>query len=227
MSRAISTHRASLRLALVGTVASLGRGAIWRYALLSLAISAALFAGVWWAVGWTFAHTSITDIGWLDTAADVLGTALVMVVSLALFPAVFPVVASLFHEPLSARIEADYPPLTRPLSPPPSALDGWAREGRFAVVSLALNAVALPLSLVFPPLFFGLNGYLLGREFFELAAGRHHDRHALRALRRKHRLAIGLSGGLFALMAAVPGLNLLTPTLAVVWMVHLHRSALR
>ena len=72
--------------------------------------------------------------------------------------------------------------------------------------------------------FFLVNGYLLGREFFEFAAMRYRSPADARLFRAKHSGTVFLSGLLLAAFLAVPLLNLLTPLFAAGMMVHLHKK---
>jgi CysZ protein len=102
----------------------------------------------------------------------------------------------------------------------------WLSLKFFAVVILA-NLVALLLLLV-PGVniaaFFLVNGYLLGREFFEFAALRFRSEEDARALRRRHAGTVFMAGLVIAAFLAVPLLNLLTPLFAAAMMVHLHKA---
>ncbi len=71
--------------------------------------------------------------------------------------------------------------------------------------------------------FFLVNGYLLGREFFEFAAMRFRSEADAKALRSKHAGTVFLAGLVIAAFLAVPLLNLLTPLFAAAMMVHLHK----
>ena len=71
--------------------------------------------------------------------------------------------------------------------------------------------------------FFLVNGYLLGREFFEFAAMRFRSEAEAKALRRKHAGTVFLAGLVIAAFLAIPLLNLLTPLFAAAMMVHLHK----
>ncbi len=66
--------------------------------------------------------------------------------------------------------------------------------------------------------FFVLNGYLLGREFFELAAMRHVSAADARFLFQRHMPTIFIAGALVSGVVAVPLLNLLTPLFATAFM---------
>src|SRR5690606_18771637 len=92
-----------------------------------------------------------------------------------LFPGIMPVIVHFFDNRIAGAIERrDYP-----ASPQPAQQPFWPEfwhDVRFALLAVGLNLLALPLYL-FPPLnllvFYGLNGYLLGREFFGMVARRH------------------------------------------------------
>ena len=68
------------------------------------------------------------------------------------------------------------------------------------------------------------NGYLLGREFFELAALRHMSREEAAELRSAKGLQVFLAGLVIAGFLAVPLLNLLTPLFATAFMVHVFKK---
>ena len=97
---------------------------------------------------------------------------------------------------------------------------------RFAVLSIAVNLVALALLFV-PGLnlvaFLGANGYLFGREYFELAAMRFRSAGDARAMRQRHSLSVFLGGLVIAAFVSIPLLNLFTPLFATALMVRLHR----
>ena len=98
---------------------------------------------------------------------------------------------------------------------------------KFFGVVIAGNLLALLLLLV-PGVniaaFFLVNGYLLGREFFEFAAMRFRPEAEAKALRRRHAGTVFLAGLVIAVFLAVPLLNLLTPLFAAAMMVHLHKA---
>lgn len=98
---------------------------------------------------------------------------------------------------------------------------------KFLGVMLVGNLIALLLLLI-PGVnliaFFLVNGYLLGREFFEFAAMRYRTPQEARRFRAKHATTIFLAGLVLASFLAVPLLNLLTPLFAAGMMVHLHKK---
>ncbi len=162
-------------------------------------------------------------IEWLFGAAGIFA---VLIASFFLFPAVMVMALSFLLEDVAAAVERrHYPGL------PPARLQPW-REAvvgalAFAGVTVALNLLFLPvylLLLVAPPLnlfvFYLLNGYLLGREYFELVALRRLDAAAVKRMRRGHRGRVLLAGAVIAFLLTLPLVNLLMPIVATGFMLH-------
>ncbi len=141
-----------------------------------------------------------------------------------LFPGIMPVIVSFFDMRITRAIEEhDYPasaqPLTLPFWP-----EFW-HDVRFSLKAVVLNVVVLPLYLV-PGLnlilFYWLNGYLLGREYFVMAARRHMPAAQAEELRRQHGGKVLGGGVLLTLVATIPIVNLFAPFWGVAMMVHLY-----
>ena len=105
---------------------------------------------------------------------------------------------------------------------------------RFACVALLLNLALLPaylLLLLFPPLyllvFYSVNGYLLGREYFELVSYRRLDEREADELRRACRGRVMLGGVAMAFMLTIPVFNLVAPIAATAFAVHLFEAMFR
>ncbi|MFN3549713.1 MAG: sulfate transporter family protein [Mesorhizobium sp.] len=158
-------------------------------------------------------------------AAIAAGLALALGLALLIGP-VSALIAGLFLDDVAELVERTDYPADRPgtAMPPVQAL--WLSLKFFAVVILG-NLLALLLLLV-PGVnivaFFLVNGYLLGREFFEFAAMRFRPEADARALRRRHSGTVFLAGLVIAGFLAIPVVNLLTPLFAAAMMVHLHKS---
>ena len=157
---------------LLKTLRTIGKPYFWTMLLLSLVVTAVTFGLLFVAVGYLLGATAFVSIGWLDTILDWttgLGTG---ILAWFLFPALLPLVASLFLEQISGRIERREYDLAPPPSLPfwPEAIGGL----KFAGLSLLLNLLALPLYLIpvlFPFIYYGLNSYLLGRGVFRNGGG--------------------------------------------------------
>jgi CysZ protein len=138
-------------------------------------------------------------------------------------PVLTVLISSLFQETAIRRLEHVY----YPDAPDQGVLAFWPEfrhDVKFTIWALCLNILILPLYLTgigFAASIL-LNSYLLGREFFETAAGYHIGKAAARALGLRHRKAVYGGGFMITIMAIVPILNIFVPILATVWMVHVY-----
>ena len=168
--------------------------------------------------------------GVLDWLVDAASVAAVIFASFLLFPAAMGLVLSLSLERVAEAVEARHYPALPPAREQPL---GEAVRGAlvFAAVAIGVNLLALPfylLLLFLPPfnllLFYMVNGYLLGREYFELVAVRRLDAVAAKRLRRASRARVFLAGVVVALLLTIPVVNIVTPVVATAFMVHVfHR----
>lgn len=151
-----------------------------------------------------------------------------MLLAWMLFPGIMPVIASFFDDRIARTIE-QYEYSAAPAREP-SFLPELLHDIRFALTAILLNIVVLPLyllPLINLVLFFVLNGYLLGREFFVMSAKRHMPVAEAEALRKRHGRGVLVSGMAIAVMATVPILNLLAPFWGIALMVHFYHQLAR
>ena len=204
----------------------LADGTTRRLIWLSLGAAIAVFAALWLTIGTAIESTELFASGWLETIVDVLGWAATLVLTWFLFPAVFTVIASLFLERVAGATEARH---YADLPEAPGARLGAAlgATAGFLAAMVVLNLVMLIFLLIpplFPFVFYGVNGYLLGREFFELVALRRIGLEEVRHLRKAHRGRLFLAGIVIAFLFTIPGLNLVAPVIATAAMVHLFEN---
>ena len=142
-----------------------------------------------------------------------------------LFPLLYPVLISFFDEAMADKIErSDYPELPR--ANPPFWPTFW-HDIRFTLKALLLNIVCFPLyflPLIGQLLYFGMNGYLLGAQFFRMAAGRRVDKQETETLLKEHKNTITLAGAAIMLCATIPFLNLAAPVLGVATLLHVFHA---
>lgn len=134
-------------------------------------------------------------------------------------------VASFFLDDIAAMVEREIDPHGAPGRPLPLA-SSVVSGLRFAVLSILVNVAVLGLTLftgVGLVSFFLLNGYLLGREYFELAAMRHCSPLEAGALRRRNSWQVYVAGVIVSGVVAMPVLNLLTPLFATAFMTRLYK----
>jgi CysZ protein len=166
---------------------------------------------------------------WFSLLAG-LAASLGIAVGLAfLIAPVTALVAGFFLDDVAELVEREDYANDPPGNPVPT-MRGIVLSVKFLGVVLLANLGALLLLLV-PGIniaaFFIVNGYLLGREFFEFAAMRFRSEADAKALRRSHAGTVFFGGLLIAAFLAVPLLNLLTPLFAAAMMVHLHKMVSR
>ena len=200
-----------------------------RLVLRSVLIAIGTFALLLVAVTTILSSIDATGFAWLDALLTVVGSAAALVLAWLLFPVVIAAAIGWFAEDIALTVERRY----YPDLPPPVGMgvgaSVWATV-RFTTVALLLNLLALPLYLLPGAnivLYLALNGYLLGREYFELVAGRRLPWSKVTGLRQRARGRLWLAGVAIALLLTVPVLNLVAPVVAIAFMVHLFEKLRR
>ena len=167
--------------------------------------------------------------GWISTLISV-AVGLGLVVGLVLLAApTTSLVASFFLDEIAGIIERRVDPEGPPGRPAP-LLESALFSLRFAGLALLVTLAALIL-LFLPGVgviaWIGANAYLLGREYFELAAMRFRPALEAREMRRHFAGPVYLAGLLIAGFVAIPLLNLFTPLFATALMARLHKRLAR
>lgn len=203
------------------------RGFLWK----SLGLTVALLLLVWLGLTRLFDfflknHSLSADYPIIDSFAFFLAGFGLFVALIYLLPAITAIVAGYFLDDVAEVVERQDYPYDRQGEALPfgkAILYGL----RFAGLSLLVNLVALLLFFI-PGInigaFFVANAYLLGREYFELAAGRFWPAADVARLRVEHRGTVLAAGAVLAGLVLVPFLNLITPIFGAVMMVHLHKK---
>jgi CysZ protein len=94
-----------------------------------------------------------------------------------------------------------------------------------ALLAVLVYIIAVPFLLFAGAgviIFFLASAYLLGREYFELAAMRHQPVAQAKRLRQDHQNTVFLAGILIAAFVSIPIVNLATPLFAMALMVHVY-----
>lgn len=184
----------------------------------TLAASIALTAGV----AWVLRRTTVFETAWLDRVVDIVGGLAGAALVIVLFPAVVVLVAGFLLDGVCRAVEGRHYGHLGPAREQPILAGVW-NALVFTAVVIAVNVLALPLYLLPGPniiVFGAVNGYLLGREFFEVVAARRMSTAAAKALRRRHRGRVFAAGVVIAAISAVPVVNLVLPVVATAFMVH-------
>jgi CysZ protein len=181
------------------------------------------------ALGWGL-HAGLSALPhfkahWLNWIVDVIANLGIVVGSIVLAMPVASLCVGFFLDDIARAVEQKHYP---------------AREGRslalwptltttlaFLVFLVVVNLLALPLYLIPGPNVLAwllINGAILGREYFELAALRHVAPDALGQARKRNWFSMLAGGVLIALVLSVPVLNLLAPFFGTALMVHLFQG---
>lgn len=197
------------------------RGLVLLCALLALTLVAGL---VWAAL--TYLVPLVPWQGRLGTGAEAVASVAVVALAVVLTPVVTMILGGVFLDIAADRVER----LRFPQDAPGTGLalpQALAASARIAAVALPLNLLALPLLFV-PVLgiavYWVLNGFLLGREYFSLAALRFRPWAEASALRRRAWGPVFVAGLALAVWMTIPVLNALTPLFGIALMVRLHKG---
>ena len=180
-------------------------------------------AAIWYGADALLDNTKLFSWGWMESIADIGGIVAIVIIIFLLFPTIVTLVVSFFLEEAAVAVEAKHYPGLPPARPQPIS-EVLAITLKFTFLAIVLNILALPLYFV--PLvnlfvFYLLNGYFLGREYYELVAHRRIEPPAARSLRKRVRWQVLFSGAVIAFLMTIPIVNLIAPIVATAAMVHL------
>jgi uncharacterized protein involved in cysteine biosynthesis len=167
-------------------------------------------------------HTPLTIAAWIISIAAGLG---ILFGSVMLMPAVTSLVAGVFVDDVAEEVERMHYPAEAPGRALP-LVRALTESTRAALLTLLVYLLALPLLFVAGAglvVFFLATAYLLGREYFELAAMRFRPVSEAKAVRKKNAAVVFTAGLLIAAFVSIPIVNLATPLFAMAFMVHMHK----
>src|SRR5579863_6875086 len=212
------------------------RSILWRSIAMALVLIVVLAIGLqrllsWLATsgeGWAEAmlgpgfHTPLDILGWVISISAGLG---VVVGAVFLMPAITSLVASVFVDEVADHVEREHYPAERPGVALPFGLA--ITEGvKTALLTILVYLIALPFVFVAGAgflAFFIATAWLLGREYFELAAMRFRTPAEAKAMRRDHAATVFTAGLIIATFVSIPIVNLATPLFGMAFMVHMHK----
>jgi uncharacterized protein involved in cysteine biosynthesis len=142
-----------------------------------------------------------------------------------LMPAITSLVASLFVDEVADHVEREHYPAERPGVALPLMVA--IPEGvKTALLTILVYLVVLPFVFLAGAgflIFFLATAWLLGREYFELAAMRFRSPEDAKAMRRDNAASIFAAGLIIAAFVSIPVVNLATPIFGMALMVHMHK----
>jgi CysZ protein len=167
-------------------------------------------------------HTLINILAWIVSIAAGLGVA---VGAVFLMPAITSLVASVFVDDVADIVEREHYPAEKPGAALPvgRALNEGSNTARLTIL---VYMIALPVVFVAGAgfiAFFIATAWLLGREYFELAAMRFRTPEDARLMRKQNSATVFTAGLFIAAFVSIPIVNLATPLFGMSFMVHMHK----
>ncbi|WP_291730746.1 EI24 domain-containing protein [Leisingera sp. F5] len=201
---------------------------------LTIALLIAAYAGflmlIQWLVGPEATVPLLGKVTWVDDLLSIGSLFFMLVLSVFLMVPVASAITSMFLEEVAQAVEDKHYPALPPAAKVPF-WDAVRDTVNFLGLLIAANILALFLYVLFPPaalfIFWGLNGFLLGREYFTLAAARRIGTAEAKKLRRKHATTIWAAGTLMAVPLSIPLVNLVIPILGAATFTHIYHALVR
>ncbi|MFK7753424.1 MAG: EI24 domain-containing protein [Sedimentitalea sp.] len=198
---------------------------------LTIALLIGAYAGclalIQWFAGEEATLPILGEVRWLDDLLSFSSLIFVLILSIFLMVPVASAITSMFLDDVAAAVEDRHYSHLRPTTRVPFS-DALRDTLSFLGLLIVANLLALIVYALIPPfsvfIFWGLNGFLLGREYFTLAAMRRVGRQGAKALRRKHLGTIWLAGILMAMPLSIPLINLVIPILGAATFTHIYHN---
>lgn len=194
--------------------------------LLGLACAGAISL-INWLSGSEISLPFVGAVPWLNDVLNYSGIVLVLILPVFLMVPVASAITSIFLDEVAQAVEDKHFPALPPARRIPvseALMDGLS----FLGVLIVANLLALILYAIFTPfapfIFWAMNGFLLGREYFTLAAMRRIGRDGARQLRARHSTTIWVAGTLMAIPLSIPLLNLVIPILGAATFTHIFHA---
>ncbi len=200
------------------------RRVMWRGLGYSAVLFGLLLALCWWGLS----ALTFFDIGWADTLVTVFGGVAVAVLAVLLFPGAMIAVQGVLLDDAAEAVEMRHYPNVSAAAPT-LAVSVWASL-RLALATVLLNLLVLPLyfiPLVNLVVFYALNGYLYGREYFELVALRRMSADEAKAMRKRHSGGLFMVGLISAGLFSIPIVGWFMPAVVAAFMVHVFEGLRR
>jgi CysZ protein len=212
------------------------RSILWRSIGLALVLVVVLALGLqrllsWFATsgeGWAEAmlgpgfHTPLNVLAWILSIAAGLG---VVFGAVFLMPAITSLIAGVFVDEVADHVELEHYPAERPGMELPLGL-AMTEGVKTASLTILVYLIALPFVFVAGAgfiAFFIATAWLLGREYFELAAMRFRPPAEAKAMRKQNAAIVFAAGLIIAAFVSIPIVNLATPLFGMAFMVHMHK----
>ena len=197
--------------------------------LLLFGLYALVFFGVGFFLPETVTLPWLGEIGLAESLISWASLILMVILSVFLMIPVASAFTGIFLDDVADAVEARHYPHLTP-APKVGLADNLRESLTFLGVLVLANLAALVLYFtpLAPFVFYGLNGFLLGREYFRMIAVRRLGRREAGEMFRRNLVTVWSAGALMAVPLTIPILNLVVPILGVATFTHIfHRLARR
>lgn len=195
----------------------------------SLGLTLVAFVLLWMSAETLITKFLVLPFDWMETIVAVLAGFGIFAGMIFFLLPITSLVATFFIDEIADAVEEKHFPHDKPGKEMP-VLQGLIIAIKYTFSILCINILVLFLAII-PGInllvFYGGNGYLLGREYFTLCGLRYLPHKEVVKLRRKNRTRVWLSGVIIAFVATIPFVNLLTPLFATAFMVHTFKAVSR
>jgi len=212
------------------------RAILWKSIGLALVLVALLAVALQWLLSWFAASGEIWLEAWLGPGFHAPLNILAWILSIAaglsvvlgavfLMPAITSLVASVFVDEVAEQVERVHYPAERPGTALPVGL-AMTEGVKTAGLTILVYLLALPFVFVAGAgfvAFFVATAWLLGREYFQLAAMRFRSPAEAKAMRKENAAIVFTAGFIIAAFVSIPIINLATPLFGMAFMVHMHK----
>jgi CysZ protein len=167
-------------------------------------------------------HTTVDVVAWMISIVAGLG---IVLGAVFLMPAVTILVASFFVDDIADHVEREYYPAERVGTALPFGL-ATVEGVKTALLAILVYLIALPFVFIAGAgfiAFFIATAWLMGREYFQLAAMRFRTPAEAKAMRKHHAATVFIGGCVIAAFLSIPIVNLATPLFGMAFMVHMHK----
>src|ERR1700679_193141 len=200
--------------------------ALFGVVLKSLALTLILFIVLFLGLQWGLHHVPPLHWPWLNTAMDWIASVDLVVLLVIVGAPVAALFGSFFLAGAAKSAERKYYPADAP-SPGAPFFSSLFVALRFTGLVIVATFALLPFDVILPGVGSAatlvMDGWLLGREYFELVALRHLSRGEADDMRKRHRFAILGGGVLLALLTYIPFADLIAPLFGAALMTHLFK----
>ena len=177
-------------------------------------------------ISWGLSAVTLFDSTWLDWSTKIFGGLTAVVLSVFLFPSVVTLVIGFFLDDIIDTVESKFYP-----DAPPRRQQSWAEvialTFRMTGLAVILNLLFLPVYFI-PVLnvvvFFLLNSYLLGWEYYSMVAVHHLEPREAKASYQINKKEIWKAGAIIVILLTLPVISVVMPIIAAAFMTHVFQS---